>query len=158
VPKGKQLAVSQNLHRIEELAKQGKTDGQIATICGVSPSTFSEYKRRNPNLSEALRRGRSVEPLSNDLENIEKALVSAATGYTYNEVIKVPVLDKDDNLQLDEYGNPIMQIAKIIEKWSKPDISAVKFVLSNLKPQTWGDNRTKVIEVVESEELYEGDI
>lgn len=45
------------LQKIEEQAKQGITEANIARNVGISPSTFSEKKQEFPEIQEAIKKG-----------------------------------------------------------------------------------------------------
>lgn len=68
-----------NLALVEECSKKGMTEESIARVCGYNPTWFSELKAKNPELTEAIKKGRAdnqrelLESL-NQLANKEKNL------------------------------------------------------------------------------------
>ena len=59
-------------------ARDGYSDVQIAKNIGISSSTYYDWKTRNPEFSEAIKRGRA--PVVVDLED---ALYRAGMGFAY---------------------------------------------------------------------------
>ena len=60
---------------VETFASEGLTTKQIADCLGVARSTFYEHKNKNPDISDALKRGRSK-----GLRTISNALFETAKG------------------------------------------------------------------------------
>lgn len=125
------------LDKIEEWARTGLSDSQIATNLGIHRSTFEKYKATNEDIRESLRKGKEV-------VNIEvvNALYKKATGYKVKE--KVPVKLKDT--YYDEKGNKcINERVEVVEteKEIQPDTVAIKFWLMNKDKENWKDNPSK---------------
>jgi len=53
------MAVEIDAKKVESLAGQGLTTKQIADCIGCARSTFYEHKNKRPDISDALKRGRS---------------------------------------------------------------------------------------------------
>ena len=72
--------VKKQLSAIENWARQGLTELQIAKNLGIGVSTLSEYKVRYSELADALKNGKAV-----IVSEIENALVKKALGFSYEE-------------------------------------------------------------------------
>lgn len=112
--------VEPKLGIIEGWARDGLTDEQIAKNLGVAYSTFNDYKVKHPELSEALKEGKSVI----DLE-VENALLKRALGYSYKETM----------IEKSETGSK----TRVTTKQVVPDVTAQIFWLKNRKPKQWRD-------------------
>lgn len=117
------------LGKIEEWARNGLTDEQMAGNMGISCSTFYEWKNRFPEISEALKKGKAVA----DLE-VENALFRRACGYKVIETKRAPRLDK-------ESGEVVLEVISETEKEVPPDVTAAIFWLKNRKPEQWRDGK-----------------
>lgn len=78
----------EGLLKIEGWARDGLTDEQIATNIGVSRSTLNEWKKKYPDISDALKRGKDIIDIQ-----VENALLKRALGYRYTEVTKERIVD-----------------------------------------------------------------
>lgn len=106
---------------LEGWARDGLTDEQIAKNIGIATSTFYEWKKKEIEFSEALKKGKEVI----DFE-VENALLKKALGYTIT--IKEEKLDKDGCVHTLEKDVHI-----------PADTTAQIFWLKNRKPNTWKD-------------------
>ena len=102
---------------LEGCARDGLTDEQIAKNIGIATSTFYEWKKKELEFSEALKKGKEVI----DFE-VENALLKRALGYEYEE---------------ETYENGIL--TKKVKKHVAPDTTAQIFWLKNRKPNNWKD-------------------
>lgn len=119
-----QTHVFPKLFLVENWAKDGLTDEEIAKRLGIATSTFYEYKLNYPEFSESLKRGKEVV----DYE-VEQSLLKRALGYTYVEITREP----------DSEG--VMRITKETTKTVAPDTTAQIFWLKNRKPVEWRDKQ-----------------
>lgn len=103
------------------LAKEGKTNAEIAEILNISESTLYKYKAESKEFSEALNEGAEVID-----SMVEESLLSRALGYTHDEV----KLAQKDGVFTDE---------RVIKRHYPPDITAMIFWLKNRKPGEWRD-------------------
>lgn len=78
----------EGLLKIEGWARDGLTDEQIAQNIGVTATTLYEWKKRFPEISEALKRGKEVID-----RQVENALLKRALGYAYTEVTRERIKD-----------------------------------------------------------------
>lgn len=113
---------------IEGWARDGLTDEQIAHNMNVAPSTYYEWKKKYPELSESLKKGKEVVD-----RLVENALLKRALGYEYQETTR----------ELMESGE--LGITKIVTKQISPDTTAQIFWLKNRKPDQWRDKREQNI-------------
>jgi transposase-like protein len=113
----------EKLEVIEGWARDGLTDEQIAEKMGISHDTFYKYKKRYPEFSEALKKGKQVVD-----REVENKLLKRALGYEYEEVKK-------------ELVDGEMRVTEIKTKEVKPDTTAQIFWLKNRKPDTWRDTK-----------------
>lgn len=102
----------------EGLAKLGKTEDEIAAAFGISRSTLHEWKKAHPELSVALKIGKSEADTT-----VERSLFKRAIGYEYEEVKIVNDGERTEKT--------IKQVA--------PDTTAQIFWLKNRKPDEWRD-------------------
>jgi transposase-like protein len=118
-----------SLLKLEAWARDGLTDEQIAGNIGINRATLYDWKKKFPEIDEALKKGKEVVDIQ-----VENALYKRAMGYKYTEVIKEPVVDK-------ETGKTKMVVAKEVTKEVLPDVTAQIFWLKNRKPVEWRDKQ-----------------
>lgn len=111
----------EGLLRIEGWARDGLTDEQIAKNMGVSRSTLNDWKKRFPDILDALKNGKEVVDIL-----VENALLKRALGYEYTEV-----KTKKENDIVTEVTTTTKQVV--------PDVTAQIFWLKNRKPESWRD-------------------
>ena len=109
----------EGLLQIEGWARDGLTDEQICYNMGITVATLWAWRKKYPELSNALRKGKQVIDIQ-----VENALLKRALGYDYTEYM------------IDEKGNK-----KAIKKQMTPDVTAQIFWLKNRKPAEWRDKR-----------------
>lgn len=119
--------VKGKLTLVEAWARDGLIETQIAKNLGISKATMENYKKNHLDFLDSLKRGKAVV----DIE-VENKLFQRAKGYTYEEIIKEPVRNK-------ETGETTMEITKIVKKEVIPDTTAQIFWLKNRKPSEWRD-------------------
>ena len=108
---------------LEGWARDGLTDVQIAHNCGCNTATLYEWKKKHPEISEALKKGKEVVDIQ-----VENAMLKRALGYDYQEE-KIEISEKD--------GKKITQIIKHIPA----DTTAQIFWLKNRQPEKWRDKK-----------------
>ena len=119
----------ESLLLIEGWARDGLTNEQIAHNIGVNIDTLFEWRKRFPEISEALKNGREVADRA-----VENALYKKATGYEYEETTEELRFDKAT-------GEKRMVVTKRVKKTVPPDTVAQIFWLKNRKPGDWRDKR-----------------
>lgn len=127
---------------IKGWARDGFTDKQIAKLIGVSESTFSDWKRRFPAITETIKKGR--QPICYE---VEEALYSRCKWKKVTEVVRKYTVDADGNMtgkmRIEEY-----------DKWIAPDTTAIIFASKNLMPGKFSDKpKAAPIEGVEDDGL-----
>lgn len=105
------------LDEIQGWAMSGITDEQIADNLGVAASTLYEYKKKYPEFSEALKKGKDIADAQ-----VVNALFKLATGFSYSE----------------ETTTAIGEVVSI-QRYSKPNTTAAIFWLKNRQPDKWRD-------------------
>ena len=108
---------------LEGWARDGMTDEQIAHNMGIASSTLYDWKKRYPEISESLKRGKDVVD-----RQVENALLKRALGYEYEEV-----KEKFEDGDITE--------RTVTKKEVIPDVTAQIFWLKNRKPGEWRDKR-----------------
>lgn len=161
--KGKyeQWLTHEGLILIEGWARDGLTDEQVAHNIGISRSTLNEWKKKYPDISDALKRGKEVVD-----RQVENALLKRALGYQFEEetYISMPLSREDYDLKVDvelgiwnkEHPNATQDerdlfilsiprtrevLEKKVVKQVAPDTTAQIFWLKNRKPAEWRDKR-----------------
>lgn len=124
--KGKyqQWLTEDGLLLLQGWARDGLTDEQIAHNCDVAPSTFSEWKDRYPEISEAIKKNKAIV----DYE-VENALIKRALGYYY---IETKTESEGDKVKITE-----------TEKHMPADVTAIAIWLNNRKPDKFRRNAGK---------------
>lgn len=109
----------EGLLQIEGWAKDGLIDEQIAKNMGVAYSTFKDWKKRFPDLSDVLKRSKEVVD-----REVENALFESAKGFVYEEET------------VTNTGEVVT-----VKKYSKPNVTAQIFWLKNRKRNEWRDKQ-----------------
>lgn len=121
--------VKEKLSLVEDWARDGLIDKDIAKKLGISEDTFYEYKKKYPEFSESLKKGKEVI----DYE-VENALLKRALGYEYTETTK----EEKWNKLTETYE---MVVTKEVTKQVPPDTTAQIFWLKNRKPKQWREKQ-----------------
>lgn len=111
-----------SLLMVEGWARQGLTDEQIAKNIGISKSTFYDWLKKFPDISNALKKGKA--PVDFEVEN---ALLKRALGFEYEETETI----------IEEVDGKQKKRIKKIKKVALPETSAAIFWLKNRKPEQW---------------------
>jgi hypothetical protein len=106
---------------LEGWARDGLNDEQIARNMGIGIRTFYNWKKKNVQFLQALKRGKEVVDIQ-----VENALLKRALGYDYQEQ-KVEINEKG--------GRKVVQTLKHVP----PDTTAQIFWLKNRRPEKWRD-------------------
>lgn len=113
---------------LEGWSRDGLTNEQIANNIGINVKTLYDWKNKESNICNALKKGKEVV----DIE-VENALLKRALGYKYDEVT---------------YENGVE--TKRVTKEVQPDTTAQIFWLKNRKPDKWRD---KVVDTENEEAI-----
>ena len=119
VAKIKDWLEQDKLTLLEGWSRDGLTNEQIANNIGINVKTLYDWKNKESNISNALKKGKEVV----DIE-VENALLKRALGYKYDEVT---------------YENGVE--TKRATKEVQPDTTAQIFWLKNRKPKNWKDKQ-----------------
>lgn len=111
----------EGLLKVEGWARDGLTDEQISQNMGIRPATFYEWKKRFPEFSDALKRGKEIVD-----RQVENALLKRALGYEYEEV-------------KEKFEGGVLTERTVTKKEVVADTTAQIFWLKNRKPEQWRD-------------------
>ena len=112
------------VEQAKNLCLLGATDPEIANFFEVSLTTFNNWKRKTPELREALKAGKMVAD-----SKVVKSLYQRATGFSQQE-IDIRVI-----------GGKVVQT--IYTKKYVGDVTAQIFILKNRHPELWNDRRDR---------------
>lgn len=114
-------------------ARRGMNDEQIAAKMHIVPSTLYEWKKRFPEISEALKKGKEVA----DIE-VENSLFKKANGYTVDliKTFKVRRAEYENGKKVSEHE----ELVTGIDQMHVPaDTTAQIFWLKNRMKGEWKD-------------------
>ena len=111
----------EGLLKIEGWARDGLIDEQIAQNIGIRAATLYEWKKRFPQFSEALKKGKEIVD-----RQVENALLKRALGYEYEEI-------------KEKFEGGVLTERTVTKKEVVADTTAQIFWLQNRKPDTWRD-------------------
>lgn len=105
-----------------DLALAGLTDQEMAEKLGIALSTLNLWKRKHPEFSESIKRGKAHADAK-----VARSLFELATGYSH-PAVKI----------FNHNGKPL-----IVEytQHHPPDVTACIFWLKNRDPKNWRDRR-----------------
>lgn len=124
--------------------EKGYTDKNLATHFKVNESTINNWKRRYSEFLESLKKGKD----EFDSQVVEQALLKRATGYSYDETTREPVIvvkgvvDKnaiDEDETVEQAVESSLVVTKVVTKQVAPDVTAQIFWLKNRRPGRWSD-------------------
>lgn len=96
---------------------------------GIRRETLIEWKKKYPNISNTLKRGKEIID-----RQVENALLKRALGYSYKETTRELIFDNGT-------GKTEFKITKEVEKEVVPDTTAQIFWLKNRKPEEWREKQ-----------------
>jgi len=111
------------LPKIEEYARKGLTNEQIAKNLGITAKTLYEWQNKYSEFGNALKAGKEIAD-----REVENALYKRATGYSHPE----------DKIFLGPGGQPV--IVHTIKHYP-PDPTSMIFWLKNRQSQKWRDRQ-----------------
>ncbi len=68
---------------LEGWARDGLTDAQIAANCGITAATLYEWKKRYPEISESLKKGKAIVDYQVENALLKKALAGDVTAQIF---------------------------------------------------------------------------
>ena len=105
-------------------------EAQIATEkLGISVSSFENYKRKYPELQEALKKGKK-----NLIGELKTSLKKKAKGFYYEET----------KTTIREEGGKTFRVVEKLKKYAQPDVGAIHLLLKNLDPDWTNDDKTTI--------------
>ena len=121
-------------------ARDGLTDEEIAKKIGISRSTLAEWKKKYPDISDTLKKGKEI----TDME-VENSLLKRAKGYNA-KVLKTFKLKK---VEFDPHTGKKVKEEEVLEQREDEihipaDTTAIIFWLKNRLPEKWKDKRTDI--------------
>lgn len=132
----------QGLERLREMAPR-LTDAEMAKEMHISPSTYYEWLKKYPEMSEAVTRARTGADARANNESVERSLLETALGGV--RVLKKPV--KLKSTSFDARGRRVEK-EKIVyadeEVYIQPNVKAQIFWLTNREPERWR-NRVEAV-------------
>lgn len=120
-------------------ARDGLTDEEIAKNIGISRSTLSEWKKKYPDISDTLKKGKEIVD-----KEVEESLLKKAKGYTVK-------LKKTFKLKKVTYGvtgrkekeEEYLEVGED-EVHIPADTLAIIFWLKNRMPDKWKDRKIEM--------------
>lgn len=116
------------VEQAKNLCLLGAIDPEIASFFDVSLTTFQNWKRKNPELREALKIGKSAADA-----RVAKSLYQRAIGFSQQEIDIRVIAGK--------------VVQTIYTKKYVGDVTAQIFYLKNRRPDLWSDRREKDMSV-----------
>lgn len=123
--------------KLEDWARQGLTDEQIAENMGISRGTLYNWCNKHFDILNTLKKGKDVIDIQ-----VENALLKRALGYTTTET-KVKK----------EFGEITEEIT--ITKEIPPDPTSAIFWLKNRRPEQWREKREVEQSIKQNTEIDE---
>lgn len=123
--------------KLEDWARQGLTDEQIAENMGISRVTLYNWCNKHINIFNTLKKGKEIVDIQ-----VENALLKRALGYTTTET-KVKK----------EFGEITEEIT--ITKEIPPDPTSAIFWLKNRRPEQWREKREVEQSIKQNTEIDE---
>ena len=128
------------LTQIQGWARDGLSLENIAHNIGINVSTFYDWKKKHPEIQDALKKGMAPADVI-----VENALYKRATGYKTIERKKIKLPDGTTRVE-------------VIEKEIPPDTTAGIFWLANRKPDRWKRKQVNEIRLEDIEDETREDI
>lgn len=125
----------EGLLELEGWARDGLIEEQIAKNMGISRSTLNDWKKKYPDISNTLKKGKEVAD-----RNVENALYESAIGkkYKVKKPIKVKEIQYRDGKRVKEVEHIEYAEEEIV---IPPNTTAQIFWLKNRKPDVWRDKQ-----------------
>lgn len=127
----------ESLLLLEGWARDGATLPEIADKIGINRKTLVEWRKKYPEINNALRGGFEVTNF-----RVENALLKSALGYKTKEVKVTTVM---------RFGKVVETRSESTEKEIAPNPSSAQFWLINRLPEKWKKSRDNLIEIDEED-------
>lgn len=132
------------LDKVKEMALV-MNEEQIAKTLNVGTTTFYEYKKKYPELREALKKGRREL-----VYELRSTLIQRAKGYDYTETktvtekLKVPENVRaaliSTGVKPEDIDNAKVIKTEVMKKHLHPDIAALNLALKNYDKENWAND------------------
>lgn len=140
---------SKNVSKVDDWLREEKLEllkcwardfslSDISAKMGIAHKTLVEWRKRYPEIDEAIKDGKEIVDY-----RVENALLKVALGYTTTDV-KTIISPPDKN------GNRKIRVEKT-EKEIPPNPTAIMCWLNNRKPEQWKRNRDNVYQTRDDE-------
>ena len=129
--------INENLERIPKLRRQGLTEEQVGKVIGVSAFSINKYKKINPGLAEALKKGKEML-----IEDLEDSLYKKALGKCIQKTTKKYIEKGADGKDKSRIEETVVTLP--------PDTGALCFALKNLDPTRWKDNKETTFKTLQT--------
>ena len=128
---GRPSKYSKKIHDdlVYKLARDNKSNDEIADLFGIVPSTFYEWLNTHDSFSESYKKG-----LDAKLDKVELNLYQRAAGMTYKETTKTVVKGKKG----EEVGKAEV---REVTKYLPPDVAAMCFILKTQRRDKWAERQ-----------------
>lgn len=126
------MCTPERVAKICKVLADGGTDATAARAGGISPQTFCDWKNRNPEFLEAVKKAKedySNWEMTGILEDARRSLKTLINGQEYEEIKTEYEGDKD--------GSPRIRKQTRVTKKILPNATAVIFALCNRDPEHW---------------------
>lgn len=122
------------LPHISEIPKlyETMTEYQIAKRLGVSVKSFENYKKKYPELQDALRKGKEVL-----IDELKDTLKMKARGFNYTETKTTTTTNAEGERTTKK---------EVFEKYAQPDTGAIHLLLKNLD-EDWHNEDYKTLKM-----------
>ena len=126
-----------NLMLLECWARDGYTFRDISNKIGVGSNTLTTWRKKYPEINEALKKGREIIDYK-----VENALLKSALGYKTRDVKVIT------NMQ---NGRIISTTKEVIDREQQPNVYAIQCWLFNRLPSKWKKNRDSILNMEEED-------
>lgn len=128
---------------LESWSRDGYTYHDIAEKIGVSDRCLSLWRKKHPEINEALNKGREIVDYK-----VENALLKSALGYTVKESKVIVVTDRKN-------GDVVTTTRETTTKEVAPNVTACQVWLYNRLPNKWKRNRDKLIDMADEDQTIQ---
>ena len=114
---------------LKSYARDGYTYQDIADRFGISSSTLEKYRKKFPQIEEAIKEGRELTDYK-----VENALLKCALGYKTKEVKTTTIM---------RFGKVVETQKEVLEKEQPPSVPAITLWLTNRNKDKWKTPNSK---------------
>lgn len=114
---------------LKSYARDGFTYKDIADRFGLSYSVFNDFRKKYPQIEEAIGEGRELTDYK-----VENALLKCALGYKTKEVKTITIM---------RFGKVVETQKEVLEKEQPPSVQAITLWLTNRSKDKWKTPNSK---------------